>query len=73
MKDELEEKVMIKFVEEQKLSANIYSYSTDDDSEDKKWKCTNKCVIKRKVNFENYKTCLEATRFENKLIFLEKS
>ena len=48
MKDELEEKVMIKFVEEQKLSANIYSYSTDDDSEDKKLKCTNKCVIKTK-------------------------
>ena len=48
MKDELEEKVMIKFLEEQKLSANIYSYSTDDDSEDKKSKCTNKCVIKTK-------------------------
>ena len=73
MKDELEEKVMIKFVEEKKVSANIYSYSTDDDSEDKKSKCTNKGVIKRKVNFENYKICLEATRFENKLIFLEKS
>ena len=33
----------------------------DDGSEDKKAKDTKKCVIKRKLKFENYKHCLEAT------------
>ena len=27
-------------------------------------KDTKKCVMKRKIKFENYKTCLEATQFE---------
>ena len=31
-----------------------------------------KCVIKRKLKFENYKTCLEATQLKNKLNYLEK-
>ena len=30
----------------------------DDDSENKKAKGTKKCVIKRKILFENYKDCL---------------
>ena len=29
-------------------------------------KCTKKCVIKRKLKFESYKNCLEATELENK-------
>ena len=33
----------------------------------KKTKGTKKCVIKRKLNFENYKNCLEATWEENEL------
>ena len=27
-------------------------------------KGTKKCVMKRKIKFENYKNCLEATQFE---------
>ena len=32
----------------------------------KKAKGTRKCVIKRKLKFENYKNYLEATQLENK-------
>ena len=31
------------------------------------------CVIKRKLKFENYKNCLEATHLENKINHLEKN
>ena len=30
-------------------------------------------VIKRKVKFENYKNCLEATQLDNKIKYLEKN
>ena len=36
----------------------------------KKAKGTNKCIIKRKFKFENYKNCLEAAQLENRT-FLE--
>ena len=39
----------------------------------KKPKDTKKCVIKRKIKFENYKKCLEATQLENKIKYLEKN
>ena len=32
-----------------------------------------KCAIKRKLKFQNYKTCLEATQLENKINHLEKN
>ena len=32
-----------------------------------------KCVIKRKLNYESYKSCLEETQFENKINYLEKN
>ena len=35
-------------------------------------KGTKKCVIKRKVKFENYRNCLEATKLENKINYIEK-
>ena len=70
MKDELGRKIMTKFVG---LRAKTYSYLIDDSSEDKKVKGTNKCVIKRKHKFENYKNCLEATQLENKINYLEKN
>ena len=41
------------------------SYLTDDVSEDKITKDTKKGVIKRKLKFEFYKNCLEATQLEN--------
>ena len=37
----------------------------------KKSKGTKKCVIKRKLQSENYKNCLEATQPDNKIKYLE--
>ena len=70
MKDELGGKIMTKFVG---LRVKTYSYLIDDGTEDKKAKRTKKCVIKRKLKFENYKNCLEATQLENKINYLEKN
>ena len=56
MKDELGEKILTKSVD---LIAKTSSYLTDDGSEDKKPKSIKKCVIKRKLKFENYKNCIE--------------
>ena len=61
MKDELGGTIMTKFVG---LRAKTYSCLIDDGSEDKKAKGTKKCVIKRKLKFENYKNCLEATQID---------
>ena len=69
-KDELGGKIMIEFVG---LRANSYSYLIYDGSEDKKAEVTKKCVIKRKLKFQNYKNCLEATKLENKIKYLEKN
>ena len=70
MKDELAEKIMTKFVG---LRAKTYSYLTDDRSEGKKAKGTKKRVIKRKIKFENYKSCLGALQLEDKINYLEKN
>ena len=69
MKDELGGKIMTKFVG---LRGKTYSYVIDDGSEDKKGKGTKKCVIKRKLEIENYKDCLEATEIAYKIKYLEK-
>ena len=61
---------MTKFVG---LKAKTYSYLIDGGSEDTKAKGTKKCVMKRKLKFENYKNCLEATQLENKTNYLEKN
>ena len=58
VEDELAGKNMAEFVG---LRAKTYSYLIDDCKEDKNAKNTKKCVIKRKIKFENYKNCLEAT------------
>ena len=50
------------------IKSNIYLI--DDDSQDKKAKGTKKCVIKRKLKFENYKNCLEATKLENEINYI---
>ena len=60
---------MIKFFG---LRAKTYSYLIDDGSKDKKAKGTKKCVIKRKLKFENFKNCLEASHLENKVSYIEK-
>ena len=45
---------------------------TYDSSGDKKAESTKKCVIKTKLEFENYKNCSEATQLDNKTNYLEK-
>ena len=69
MKDELGGKIMKEFA---RLRAKTYSYLIDDDSEDKKAKGTEKCVIKRKL-YTDYKNYLKATQLENKINQLEKT
>ena len=60
-KDELGGKTMIEFVG---LRAKTYPYFIDDNSEHKKAKGTKKCVLKRRLMFENYTDCL----FNDKII-----
>ena len=55
MKDELGGKIMTEFVA---LRPKLYSYIKVDGSEDKKCKGIKKCVVKKTLTFEDYKTCL---------------
>ena len=55
MEDELGGKIMTEYVA---LRPKTYSYLTDDCEEDKKAKRTKKCVIKRRLKFNDYKDCL---------------
>ena len=59
MKNELDRKTMTKFL-------------THDGSINTEAKHTKKCVIKQKLKFKDYKNCLEVTRLENELNYLEK-
>ena len=61
LKDELGGKIMEKFFA---LRAKTYTYLMEDDSEMKKAKGVKRCVIKRRLMFENYKDSL----FNNKTI-----
>ena len=69
MKDELDGQIMKEFVG---LRAKTYSYLNDNNDEDKKAKGTKKCVMKRKLKFQDYKNYLEAAQTENKINHLEK-
>ena len=55
MKDELGGKIITEFVT---LRPKTYSYLTDEGKEDKKAKGTKKCMIKRMIQFDDYKNCL---------------
>ena len=55
MKDELGGKIITEFVT---LIPKTYSYLNDDGNEDKKAKRTKKCVIKRMIKFNYYKSFL---------------
>ena len=68
MKDELGGKIMTKCVG---LIAKTYSYLMDDGSENKQQKAQ-KLISQKKLKFENYKNCLEATQLDNKIKYLEK-
>ena len=61
IKDELRGKIMKEFCV---LRAKTYTYLMEDDSEMKKAKGVKRCVIKRRLMFENYKDSL----FNNKTI-----
>ena len=64
-KDELDGQIMKEF---DGLRAKTYSYLKDNSDEDKNFKDTKKCFMKRKLKFQNYKNCLEAAQTENKLL-----
>ena len=55
MKDELWEKIMTEFAAPR---PKTYYYLMDDGGIDKKTKGTKKCIIKRRVKFNDYKYCL---------------
>ena len=70
MEDELSRKIITKFVG---LREKTYSCLIDDVSEDKNLKDTEKCAIQRKLKFENYENCLEATQLDYKIKYLKKN
>ena len=55
MKDELARKIMTEFVA---LRAKTHAYLEDDGDSEKRAKGTKKCVIKRRLKFNDYKDCL---------------
>ena len=68
MKDELAGKIMTDFVA---LRPKLYSYEKLGGSEDKKCKGIKKCVVKKTLTFEDYKTCLfsDSTEYRSQLMF----
>ena len=55
MKEELGGKILTEFAA---LRPKTYSYLMDDGGSDKKAKGTKKCIIKRRLKFNDYKGCL---------------
>ena len=49
------------------------NFLTDYIDENKKSQGTKRCAIKRKLKFEDYKNCLEATQLKNETNQLEKN
>ena len=66
MKDELGGRIM------KGLRAKTYSYSKDNNDEDKKRKGTKKRVVKRKLKFQDYKIRLGAAQIKRKIIIQKK-
>ena len=68
MKDELGGKIMTEFVA---LRLKLCSYKKLDGSEDKKCKGIKKCVVKKTLTFEDYKTSLfsDSTEYRSQLMF----
>ena len=51
------------------LRAKAHSYLKDN----KKAKSTKKCVVNRKLKFQDYRNCLEAAQIENKINHSQKN
>ena len=68
MKDELGGKIMTEFMA---LRLKLYSYRELNGSEDKKCKGIKKCIVKKTLTFEDYKTCLfsDSTEYRSQLMF----
>ena len=67
MKDELGGKIMTEFVA---LRPKLCSYKKLDGSEDKKCKGIKKCVVKKTLTFEDYKTLfIDSTEDRSQLMF----
>ena len=68
MKDELGGKIMTEFMA---LRPKLYSYKKLNGSGDKKCKGIKKCVVKKTLTFEDYKTCLfsDSTEYRSQLMF----
>ena len=68
MKDELGGAIMTEFVA---LRPKLYSYRKLDGSEDKKCKGIKKCIVKKTLTFEDYKTCIfsDSTEYRSQLMF----
>ena len=68
MKYELGGKIMTEFVA---LRPKLYSYKKVDGSEDKKCKGIKKCIIKKTLTFEDYKTCSfnDSTEYRSQIMF----
>ena len=64
MKDQFDGQIIKEFAG---LRTKTYSYLKNNNDENKKAKGTKKCVIKRKVKFQDHKTYLEAAQIENKI------
>ena len=68
MKDELGGKIMTEFVA---LRLKLCSYKKLGGWEDKKCKGIKKCIVKKTLTFEDYKTCLfnDSTEYRSQLMF----
>ena len=68
MKDELGDKIMTEFMA---LRPKLYSYKKLDGLENKKCKGIKKCIVKKTLTFEDYKTCLfnDSTKYRSQLMF----
>ena len=55
------------------LRAKTYHIATkNNNDENEKEKGTKKCVRKRKLNFQDYKNCLEAAQIKNEIYYFKK-
>ena len=61
VKDELGGKIMTEFIA---LRSKMYAYQTVDGKVDKKCKGTKKCVVKKRITFEDYKKVYETGKIQ---------